>query len=453
MKLLREALTEYFHQGCKTTDQFSIGAEFEFFVVNSDFRLIPYCCTGGVEETLQYMSSCCSWERVYEGERLVGLNRQGQAVTIEPSGAIEFSTSPSTSLVEINSQRNLFLKQLAEAAESFGHRILMVGVLPYDTLESVSLVPKRRYRFMYDYMPAVGTRGREMMKLSAAVQVSFDYSSEIDAMRKYRLAALSTPVFLALSANSGIQNGQYQNVASLREDIWKNTDHHRCGIPNFVFDPQASFESYAQWALDVPMYFGVRDASLYHQHHPTFGEFLHGSALPDDKMPSPVATAKDWETHLSTLFPWVRLKQYIEIRAFDMCCPNLQSALVALIKGLFYDEQALTELEALLGSFDQSLTTRLLQQAGQEGLDGEVDTIRIRSLAEKMVEIASGGLSRQAPTEAAMLTPLTDRIEGWSINKVAATIREIGVEQSIAQYLPQNAALTELRETGECVGL
>ena len=304
-------------------------------------RQVPYSGPNGVEKVLSELSSKHGWEQILEDERIIALKNNELDVTLEPGGAIEFVSSPVKNLSVLEDRINDFYSILKEICEPKGVKVLQYGRLPFDDLEDVKLVPKSRYQFMYPYMETVGERGQEMMKLTSSVQVSIDFETEEDATKKLRLAAQATPFFIALSANSSFKNGEFLGVASDRANIWQYTDESRSGLPEFMFNKKACFSAYVNWALDIPIYFLVRGDEKYTGGGVTFREYLDGkSPIPAGITPEK-PTRGDWEQHLSTLFPWVRFRHYIEIRAFDMGPLPLQLAAGAICKVYFTAQKQL----------------------------------------------------------------------------------------------------------------
>jgi len=411
-----DELTQPFLLSRTKREDFLVGVELEQFLVDpKSLKQIPYEGSAGVENILRELTEKHRWNPVHEQEKIIALEKDGLNVTLEPGGAFEFVSYPVKELSILKSRIEEFNQSLKSVCNSLGVSILQYGRLPFNSLDDVKLVPKKRYDFMYPYMKTVGSRGQEMMKLTASVQVAIDYETEEDATRKLRLAAQATPFLLALSANSSFTEGSFNGSASDRAKIWQDTDNVRSGLPEFMFNHSACFSQYVQWALDVPIYFIERDSIKYPGKGITFRDFIQGKSPLPNNIESPAPTRADWEQHLSTLFPWVRFRHYIEIRAFDMGPLDLQLAAAAICKGLFYCTKALKELEDLIGKHSFEESNRLLSLAGEEGLSNP----EINSLSKNIVLIAQSCLARHIPEEAAYLDAYLARTENWNLPKIS----------------------------------
>ena len=401
-----------FKAGIRRESDFKLGTELEFIVVDREsLRMIPY--RGGVEELLKDLIKQHHWYPIYEGENLIALKRHSEQVTIEPGGVIEYSSPPVASVTQLEPLVWNFLRELIAAARLLGFGVLPLGYHPYQTPDSVELMPKSRYEIMYSYMPRVGASGRKMMKLTASTQVAIDYSSEADAMRKLRLASLCTPSFIALSANSSLAEGTISSHASYRAHVWTETDNSRTGLPQFVFNKRSTFQDYIDWALSAPVYFVERNGDKLPLLNTTFENFVAENDI------SPQQLEKDWELHLSTLFPWVRLRSYLEIRAFDMSGFESSLAACALVRGLFYNSWALSKLDALLRSRHRETIEGLLRTAIDDGLSGHVGPLTVFEVTASILEIAAEGLTELGGNENRYLAPFWNKLRGWEFRGTA----------------------------------
>ncbi len=413
MALSPDDLLLPFRGGITPRGDFRVGIELEYFPVRrADLRMVPYGAQPGIQTVLETMAASGRWEPINEGDLIVGLSRADGHVTLEPGGVIEYSTAPAETIDATRALVEAFLGEIASVMAPLDLALLPVGFHPIDAPDDVELVPKDRYRFMYDYMPRVGGRGRWMMKVTCAIQVAIDFDSERDAMRKLRLAAGLTPLLVALSANSMAREGRVSDRASNRAHAWLDTDPARCGFQPFVFDENAGFRDYVEWALDAPVYFVTRDGRQIPLGEHAFRELLAGRVRDRDGG-TIEPTAADWDLHLGTLFPWVRMRHFIEIRSFDMTPWSLALALAALVKGVFHDRDALVRAETLAAP-DRRAADNLLDAAIARGLDGETAGRSLRSDARELLRAARRGLERCDPTGAAALSPLDDRVETWS---------------------------------------
>ncbi len=271
---------------------------------------------------------------------MIALEGRKATITLEPGGQLELSGEACESIHCAEEELAQHVNEIVEVADELGLAFLGLGMQPLSPLEDIEWVPKVRYGIMAPYMSKVGKLGHRMMKQTATVQANIDFESERDAMTKVRLAMGLSPILTAAFANSPISDGKLNGYLSYRQHVWTDTDRDRCGLLPFAFSRDAGFEDYADWALDVPMYFIRREGKLVELTGLPFREFLkHGAA-------GHHATMADWQLHLTTLFPETRLKTYIEIRSVDSQPPERMLALPALVKGVFYDD------DCMLGAWD-----------------------------------------------------------------------------------------------------
>ena len=395
-----------FVSGVTAAEDFHLGVELEYFLVHlSDLSLVPYDADPGIRDILYDLASQYGWSPAYEGTNVVELFRGDARVTLEPGGVIAYASPPLATVWNIERAMSEFLEELTMVIKPMAIGILPLGFHPFASPDEVTLVPKQRYHIMDAYMPQVGTTGRHMMKLTCATHATIDFSSEADAMRKVQLAAKLTPFFVALSANSAVRERRYASCVSTRVHAWAGTDPVRTGLPDFLFQQNVSFMDYIEWALDVPIYFLERWGQKMVVGHPSFRDFLErGLEIPNGRGRT-YATPDDWQLHLTTVFPWVRLRNYIELRAFDSNAPDIVLAIVALVKGLLYSSSSLNAVEALVGAYDKATVETLLQEAMSYGLEAQVENISFRDILSKLIDIAKNGLCDQEKHEYIFLKP------------------------------------------------
>jgi len=412
-----------------------LGVKLEYFPVHlSDLSLVPYDSASGLWGILCSLMSRYMWSPIYEDSNIVALVRGQELVTLGPGGAITYASSPVPTVWDIEKRLTQFLEEVQRVAKPMAVGLLPLGFHPFATPDAVSLTPQQRYHSMDAYMPLVGSMGRHMLKLTCASHVTIDFHSEADAMRKLQLAAKLTPFFVALSANSAVQEGRYSGKASTRVYAWMHTDRVRTGFPECVFHPQARFMDYVQWALDVPLYFLEREGENILVRHPTFREFLaQGIQLPNGRGRT-YATLADWQLHLSTVFPWVRLGNYIALRAFDSNTPDIVLAMVALVKGLFYSPSSLNAVEALVGAYDRTMVEDLLHEAMLYGLDAEVDDVSFHDMLGLLIAIARNGLCDQGHHDYVFLKPF-EPLALKRRTEECAILASVDLEQYIRSYL------------------
>lgn len=425
-----DELVEIFQLACTSRKDYAVGVELECFAVDPrSFRVVPFFGEHSISALFIVLQQQFAWQPVMEAEQVIGLSRGDEHIALEPGGVVEYASKPDRSLWQLEQDVKRVYQELLQAGRAIGIDFLFSGYAPNDTVESVQLVPKERYHFMYDLMAKVGSKGREMMKLTAAIQVSIDYRSEADAIEKFILASKCTPFFIAMCANSSVRNNQFNQKACYRSEVWCNTDDARCGFPDFIFNAHARFQDFVDWALQVPMYyvervFGDDDKikKIFLSDY-RFQDFLDGKVELPGGVQQPFATFGDWEAHIMNLFPWVRFRHYVEIRAFDMVKPKYQMAVAALIKGLFYDKNARQAVDDLVGSLNQAELNACMIAVERNGLEAECRGQSVRDYCLALLDIAREGLVRQDMQEEHYLESLRVRVREWQLSEVAKEIR------------------------------
>jgi glutamate--cysteine ligase len=342
----------------------------------------------GVRALLERLEGA-GWNAVREGDHPIALEKGPRQITIEPGAQLELSGAPLKSVHDFRAELEQHLDELIDVSRPPGITWLGIGFHPVARLDEVPWVPKRRYEVMRPYLATRGARAHEMMKLTATVQANFDYGSEDEAARMMRAAMGVTSIVTALCANSPIRFGRDEGQASARAAAWLETDPDRCGLLPFVFEPDFGFRRYAEWALDVPMFFVRRDGRYLPAGGASFRRFL-AEGLRGER-----ATLADWELHLSTLFPEVRLKRYLEVRGADSGPAWLTLAIPALWKGMLYDADALHAADALTGGLDAAERERLRREVPGAGLRATAGRHSVLDLGRELLAIAREGLRRQ----------------------------------------------------------
>jgi glutamate--cysteine ligase len=390
-------LVEYLEAGCKPQDAWRIGTEHEKFAYRlSDLRPLPYDGVSGIRGILEGLERF-GWLPVFEGENVIALTLNGQSVTLEPGGQIELSGAPLANLHETCTEVHRHLAQVKEVGAEIGARFLGLGFQPKWRRADVQTMPKGRYEIMRRYMPTKGGLGLDMMHRTCTVQVNLDFASEADMVRKFRVGLALQPVATALFANSPFTEGAPNGFLSYRSHIWTDTDPDRTGILPFVFDDGMGFERYADHVLDVPMYFVYRGGEYIDATGQSFRDFLDGQlpALPGEK-----PTMKDWEDHLTTLFPEVRMKQFIELRGADSGRWDWLCALPALWTGLLYDAAALDAAWDEVVDFSAEDHAYLRAEVPRQALKTPFRGETVGDLAARVVAIAREGLGARACQDA-----------------------------------------------------
>ncbi len=409
-------LADFFRGGETPLDQYRVGTEHEKIGLYADtLRPVPYEGENGIGALLTRLHRDYGFEPLRDGENLVGLERDGASITLEPGGQLELSGAPLFTLHETCREFNEHLALMKHVSESFGIAWLGLGIHPLSPLDELPRMPRERYDVMRAFMVERGSLATWMMHGTGTVQANFDFSSEMDAARKLRVALAASPIVTALYANSGISGGKPNGFESRRAEVWRHTDADRCGFLPFVFEDawleSGAYARYTEWALDVPMPFIVRGDHHLSVGGCSFREFLkngHGSER---------ATLADWNVHLTTLFPEARLKRVIEVRGADAVPPGLVCALPALWKGLFYDAEALEAVLGLVGSWSFEETDALHAAVARAGLAAQAPGARVLELARELLDLSAAGLgrinaqSRRGETEALFLDPLYEIVD------------------------------------------
>jgi len=408
----REDLLSVFVGGEKTREQWRIGTEHEKFVYRlGDHRAPSYDEPGGIRDLLMGLTEF-GWQPVLENGKVIALKGADGNVSLEPAGQFELSGAPLENLHQSCAESGRHLQQCKTIGDRLGLGFLGLGMWPDKTREELPRMPKGRYKIMLNYMPKVGSLGLDMMLRTCTIQVNLDYSSEADMVKKFRVGLALQPVATALFANSPFTEGKPNGYKSFRSRIWEDTDPDRTGMLPFVFEDGFGYERYCDYALDVPMYFVYRDGQYIDVAGESFRAFMEGK-LP--QLPGEKPTLNDWTDHLSTAFPEVRLKSFLEMRGADGGRWGRICALPALWVGLLYDDQALDEAWDLVRHWHIHERERLRHEAPKLALEAITpDGQSMRDFAGHVLEIAAGGLTRRArlnsagDNEGGFLDPLRD---------------------------------------------
>ena len=383
-------LEAYFHDAGKPFDRWRVGTEYEKVGIDRNTgQAIPYYGKRGVEHILRELIERFGWEPEEQDGHIIALTRDKAQITLEPGGQIELSGEPCDNIHCTYAEFTQHIRELLEVTEPLGIIFLGLGMQPVSRLDQIEWVPKQRYRIMAPYMLKVGKLGQRMMKQTATVQANIDYGDEKDAMAKFRTGMGLAPILIAMFANSPICDGQLNGYRSFREHIWTDTDRNRSGLLKFAFLPEVSFAHYVEYALDVPMYFIIRNKHYIDMTHLTFRQFLQYGHNGER------ATIEDWGDHLTTLFPEIRIKRYIEIRSVDSQPPDLMPALSALVKGAFYDRDCLQAAWDLVKGWSWDERMQAYVDSHVDALAARVRRYSLLDLAKELLEIAWEGLRRQ----------------------------------------------------------
>ncbi len=386
----RDQLAEMLSKGCKPKDDWRIGTEHEKFGYCQDSLLpLPYEGDRSIKAVLQGLQQRFYWAPVMEGGNIIGLEKDGANVSLEPGGQLELSGAPLETIHQTCDEVNTHLEEVKSVADEIGVRFIGLGAAPEWTHEQMPLMPKGRYKLMNAYMEKVGTHGTQMMRRTCTVQVNLDFGSEADMVQKLRVALALQPVATALFANSPFFEGKPNGHKSWRSRIWRSLDDARTGMLPWVFEEGMGFERWVDYALDVPMYFVYRDGKYVDALGMSFRDFLKGElpALPGEK-----PLLSDWADHLTTVFPEARIKQFIEMRGADGGPWRRLCALPAFWVGMMYDQGALDAAWDLCKGWSAEQREALRVAASVDGLQAKVDGIDMHDLAREAVAISQAGL-------------------------------------------------------------
>src|SRR5579885_582357 len=410
----RSQLVDYLASGAKPAEQWRIGTEHEKFVFRTDdLRPPTYEGERGIRALLEGMARC-GWELVRENDLPIALSRGLASVTLEPAGQLERSGAPVETIHDTGCEVHEHLEDVREASEKLGLGILGMGFQPKWRRDEMPWMPKGRYKIMRDYMPKRGKLGLDMMTRTCTVQVNLDFGSEADMVKKFRVGLALQPVATALFANSPFREGMPNGFLSYRSHVWTDTDNQRAGMLPWVFEEGMGFERYVDYALDVPMYFIYRDGRYIDVAGKSFRDFLAGR-IPELKGVTPMMA--DWADHLTTIFPEVRLKTFLEMRGADGGTWRRICGLPALWVGILYDQTALDAAWDMVKDWTaeerQAMRDSVPRQAFRTPFRGRT----LGDLAKEMLEISAAGLRRRAQsdsigtTEEGFLVPLRELVD------------------------------------------
>jgi glutamate--cysteine ligase len=408
----RDDLLSVFSGGEKPPERWRIGTEHEKFVYRLDDHRAPsWEEPGGIRDLLMGLTEF-GWEPVEENGKVIALTGSDGTVSLEPAGQFELSGAALENLHQTCGEANRHLEQCKAIGDRLGLGFLGLGMWPDKTRAELPRMPKGRYGIMLGYMPKVGNLGLDMMLRTCTIQVNLDYSSEADMVKKFRVGLALQPVATALFANSPFTEGKPNGYKSFRSHIWEDTDPDRTGMLPFVFEDGFGYERYCDYMLQVPMYFVYRDGKYIDVAGESFGDFLEGKLpqLPGEK---PMVT--DWIDHLSTAFPEVRLKSFLEMRGADGGRWSRICGLPALWVGLLYDQQALDAAWDLVKHWSIEGREKFRHDVPKLALDTVTpDGESMRDFAGRVLDIAADGLTRRArlnsagDNEGGFLDPLRD---------------------------------------------
>ena len=389
-----QELTAWLESGARPKSEWRIGTEHEKFgFCTRTLQPLPYAGENGVRAMLEGLAERFDWETVTEDGLPIALKKpDGCSITLEPGGQLELSGALLDNLHETCSEVNTHLAEVRAVAEPLGIGFIGLGFHPTARREDIEWMPKARYEIMRNYMPTVGSMGIDMMKRTCTVQVNLDFASEADMVAKFRASLALQPIATALFANSPFVEGKPSGFLSYRSQVWTDTDPHRTGMLPWVFESCMGFERYVDWMLDVPMYLIRRNGRYINLAGHSFRDFLAGK-LPGFEGQHP--TLADWEDHLTTAFPEVRLKRFLEMRGADGGPWRRLCALPAFWVGLLYDEANLAACLDISAGWTLAQRQRLREDVARLGLKARIGKRNVRDIARELLGLARAGLARR----------------------------------------------------------
>jgi len=389
-----DQLTAHLASGCKPKDKWRIGTEHEKFVFcRTSLKPVPYEGEAGIRMILEKLGEETGWDIIAENGLPIGLKGEGASVSLEPGGQFELSGAPLENIHETCDEVHRHLDAVKAVCDPLGVAFLGMGHTPTWTRAEIPQMPKSRYTIMRNYMPKVGDLGLDMMHRTCTVQVNLDFASEADMVKKFRTSLALQPIATALFANSGLVEGKDSGYASWRAHIWTDTDPDRTGLLNFVFEDGFGFERYRDYMLDVPMYFLRRNNKFIDAAGMSFRDLIKGN-LP--AAPGELPTMEDWEDHLSTAFPEVRLKTFLEMRGADGGPWARICALPAFWVGLLYEQDALDAAWDVAKDWTTEMRETLRDDAARFGFNAKIGSRTVQDVALEVLEISRAGLKKRA---------------------------------------------------------
>ncbi len=411
-------IINWFRDGEKPKNQWLIGTEHEKFIFKKKtYERINYSEKNGIKSILDFISANGSeWEDVYENNDIIGLKHQsGSSISLEPGGQFELSGAPLKNLHLTCKEAKNHLILMKSILNKFELLMLGLGHDPISKLNEISWMPKNRYNIMKKYMPTVGKHGLDMMSRTCTIQVNLDYSDEVDMVKKFQTSLALQPISTALFANSPFIEGEKGKYLSQRAFVWTETDRYRTGFPSIVFKDDFGYHKWVEYLLSIPMYFVYRKGKYIDVSGENFRSFLEGKLKGYEGI---YPTLRDWETHNTTAFPEVRLKQFLEMRGADSGAWNRICALPAFWVGLLYDEISLERAFRLSKEFMNSeILTKSHISSARDGLEGKIGNFKIKEIAKELLTISYEGLKNRnindenGISETQYLDPLFNIIE------------------------------------------
>ena len=387
-------LTQYLIDGCKPAVDWKIGTEHEKFCFSDkDLKPLKYNGKQSIRRILELIRDDCGWKEIIEDSLIIGLEKDGAKISLEPGGQLELSGAMLNNMHETSEEVKNHLRDLKNVSKKLDVSFIGIGAAPIWRQEEMPVMPKGRYKLMTPYMDKVGKYGKKMMYSTCTIQVNLDFSSEADMKKKLQVGFALQPIITALFSSSPFYEGNYTGFQSWRANIWHYTDDSRTGIVPIVFNKNFGFEDWTNYALDVPMYFVYRKGIYINALGQSFRKFLKGDL---DALPGEKPTLLDWHDHLTTVFSEVRLKQFIEMRGADSGPSDKICSLSAFWVGICYDQISLDEAWSICKNWSFEEIRDLSVEVAKNGLRSKIDNRNLFNFAEKLISISEEGLNRRA---------------------------------------------------------
>lgn len=393
-----------FHSACKHADDFKTGVEYERLPIRKDYKTVGYEGENGLYELLREFAKLDNWEYITDDYNIIGLSKGSDRISLEPGCQLELSLGQEKSISAIKSKVDSFNKKITPLLRKREMTLLEYGISPVSTYKNIKLIPKKRYHIMADYL--WGILSDVMMRETAGIQACYDFSSEEDAMEKFRLACKLSPVMTAMFANSPIRGGVDTGYKTFRGLSWLNTDYERCGFPSKkLFDKkyEYSFKEYIQDVMKTPMIYITRYGKAVEiDGKINFEQFLK-SGWQGFK-----AKKEDFDLHANLFFPEVRLRNFIEIRNHDCVNHGMQYSILAIYKGILYNKDAFKSAEELLDKFNYNDIMELRYNVPRKALNTKIRKISLKDIAKEVLQIAQKGLRENGGGEEKFLEPIME---------------------------------------------
>lgn len=418
----KSQLVDFLHQGGKDPGKWGVGLEYEQVGLSlPDLRPLSFSGPASITAVLEGLRLEAGWNPNRENSHLIGLEKEGARITLEPGGQLELSGRVHLNLATLRKELSDFQRNLRDISEPLGILWLAIGLHPFAKLSEIPWMPKERYKILSAHLAGKGSLSHNMMKQTAGVQVNLDYHDEADAVEKFRVAMGLTSIVTAIFANSSVSEGKLNGFATRRAYIWLNTDSDRCGLLRFAFEPGFSFERYVEYAMQVPSLFLVRKNRWR-----ATGGVPFGSLLESGWQGQPLQE-KDWAIHLTSLFPEVRLKKYLEIRGSDSTTVPRAIAFAALWMGILYHPESRRSAWKLVDRFTWEERTALHEQVCRLGLEARAGNQTVRELAQQLLTLAGDGLNQLglvSPAGPNFLEPAQALVDGTETSPAEMLARD-----------------------------